>query len=47
MGNDVRMHEMAQVLEKRLQNVGNDEDIWEMAKTCGKWLNYFTNGLNM
>ena len=31
---------------KRLKNVGNDEDMWDMAKICGKWLRYLTNGLN-
>ena len=25
--------------------MGNDVDMWEMAKICGKWLNYLTNGL--
>ena len=24
---------------------GNDVDMWEMAKICGKWLKYLTNGL--
>ena len=27
--------------------MGNDEDLWEMAKICGKWLKYLTNGLIM
>ena len=27
--------------------MGNDVDMWEMAKTCAKWLKYLTNGLNM
>ena len=26
---------------------GNDVDLWEMAKICGKWLKYLTNGLIM
>ena len=30
------MWEMAQVFEKRLKYVGNDVDLWEMAKTYGK-----------
>ena len=24
--------------------MGNDAYIWEMAKICGKWLKYLTNG---
>ena len=27
--------------------MGNDVDLWEIAKICGKWLKYLTNGLNM
>ena len=27
--------------------MGNDVDLWRMAKIYGKWLKYFTNGLNM
>ena len=27
---------MAQVFEKRLNYVGNDLDLWEMAQICGK-----------
>ena len=27
--------------------MGNDLDIWEVAKICGKWVKYLTNGLNM
>ena len=23
----------------------NDVDMWDMAKACGKWLKYLTNGL--
>ena len=34
------MWEMAYVLEKRLTYVGNDVDLWEMAKIYGKWLRY-------
>ena len=26
--------------------MGNDVDMWEMAKFVGKWLKYLTNGLN-
>ena len=25
--------------------MGNDIDMWEMAKICGKWLRYLANGL--
>ena len=28
------MWEMAQVFEKRLNNVGNDLDLWEMPQIC-------------
>ena len=27
--------------------MGNDVDLWEMAKVYGKWPKYLTNGLNM
>ena len=27
--------------------MGNDVDLWEIAKVCGKWLKYLINGLNM
>ena len=27
--------------------MGNDVDLWEMAKIYGKGLKYLTNGLNM
>ena len=33
--------------EKRPKHVGNDIDMWEMTKICGKWLKYLTNGINM
>ena len=36
MGNDVYILEMAQVFEKRLNYVGNDLDVWEMAHVCGE-----------
>ena len=36
MGNDVYIWEMAQVFEKRLNNVGNDLDVLEMAQICGE-----------
>ena len=28
-----------------LKYVGNNVDMWEMAKISGKWLKYLTNGL--
>ena len=30
------MWEMAQVFEKRLNYVGNDVELWEMAQICGE-----------
>ena len=30
------MWEMAQVFEKRLNYLGNDLDLWEMAQICGE-----------
>ena len=39
------MWEMAQVFDKRLKYVGNDVDLWEIAKICGKWLKYLIIGL--
>ena len=29
------------------KDVGNDVDLWEIAITCGKFLKYLINGLNM
>ena len=39
------MWEMAYVFEKRLKNVGNDVDLWELTKICGKQLKYLINVL--
>ena len=39
------MWERAYVFEKRLKYVGNDVDLLEIAKICGKWLKYLINGL--
>ena len=36
VGNEVYMFDMAQEFEKRLKYVGNDVDLWEMDKICGK-----------
>ena len=41
------MFEMAYVFEKRLKYVGNDVDLWEMAKIYGKCLKFLIYGLNM
>ena len=40
------MWEMAELFQKRLKYVGNDVDMCEIAKICGKWLKYLINGLN-
>ena len=29
---------MTYLFDKRIENVGNDLEIWEMAKIFGKWL---------
>ena len=34
-----------QYFEKRLKYVGNDVDLWKIAKIRGKWLKYLINGL--
>ena len=39
------MLEMAEEFEKRFKYVGNDVDLWEIAKIYGKWLKYLINGL--
>ena len=36
MGDDVHIWKKAQVFEKRLNYVGNDLDVWEMAEICGE-----------
>ena len=38
---------MADVFDKRLNYVGNDLEIWEMAKVFGKWLRYMGHGLRI
>ena len=38
---------MAYVFEKRLIYVGNDLDIWELAKIFGKWLRYMVLDLSI
>ena len=37
---------MAQVFEKRLNSVGNDLDVWEMAQICGEMTELFDKRLN-
>ena len=39
------MWEMALVFEKRLKYVGNDVDLFEIAKICVEWFKYLINGL--
>ena len=36
---------MAQVFEKRLNYVGNDLDLWEMAQICGEMTQLFDKWL--
>ena len=36
MGNDVYTFQMPEVFEKRLNYVGYDLDVWEMAQICGE-----------
>ena len=36
---------MAQVFEKRLNYVGNDLDLWEMAQICGEMTELFDKRL--
>ena len=36
---------MAQVFEKRLNYVGNDLDLWEMAQICGEMAEIFDKRL--
>ena len=39
------MLETAEEFDKRLKYVGNNVDLWEIAKICWKWLKYLINGL--
>ena len=39
--------EMTSLFDKRLKNVENDLEIWEMAKILGKWLRYMGHGLSI
>ena len=36
--------EMAYEFDKRHKYVGNDIELWEMAKVYGKWPKHLTNG---
>ena len=38
---------MAEVFEKRLKYMGNDLEIWEMAKIFTKWLRYMVQALSI
>ena len=38
---------MVQAFDKRLKYVGNDLEIWEMAKIFEKWLRYMGHGLSI
>ena len=39
--------EMAESFDKRLKNVENDLEIWEMSKIFGKWLSYMGHGFSI
>ena len=39
--------EMTLLFDKRLKNVENDLEIWEMAKIFWKWLRYMGHGLSI
>ena len=54
MGNDVNLWEMtqicgqmAQLFDKRLTNLENDLEIWEIAKIFRKWLRYMRHGFSI
>ena len=54
MGNYVDLREIAQIcgemallFDKRLTNVENDLEIWEMAKVFGKWYRCMVHGLSI
>ena len=38
---------MTYLFDKRLKNVENDLEIWEMAKIFGKWLRYMGFSLSI
>ena len=39
--------EITQLFDKRLKNVENDLEIWEMSKIFGRWLRYMGKGLSI
>ena len=43
--NHITILEMTHEFDKRLKNVENDSEIWEMAKIFIKWLRYMGHGL--
>ena len=54
MGKDEELWEKAQIcgkmaslFDKRLTNVENDIEIWEMVKILSKWLRYMGHGFSI
>ena len=54
MGNDVDLWEMSLIcremtylFDKRIKNVENDLEIWEMANIFGKWLRCLGHGISI
>ena len=45
MGNAVYIWKISQVFEKRLNYLGNDLDLWEMAQICGEMTQLFDKRL--
>ena len=39
--------EMTYLFDKRLKNVENDSEIWEISKIFVKWLRYMGHGLSI
>ena len=39
--------EMTKLFDKRLKNVENDSEIWEISKIFGRWLRYMGHGLSI
>ena len=54
MGNDLDLWEIAQIcgemtklFDKRLKNVENDSEIFQISKIFGKWLRYMGHGFSI
>ena len=54
MGNDLDLCEMAQIcgemtslFDKRLKNVENDSEIWEISEIFLKWLRFMGHGFSI